>query len=136
MLLTLAVVALTVSLVVLYVGSYARIAQYAFHRQALRQEYAQLTRDCLLLKMATDPLAAQPRLTEVAMAQGFTVPDLPHFHYVRIANNPQWMATARQTPGAAAAPNWFASSLQQCTTALGHAVAGLGRGPGIPAYAR
>jgi len=127
-------VACVVALVSLYISTYAHIAQYAFRRQALQQEHTQLNRDCIQLKLQIDHLAAQPRLTEVAMAQGLEMPDLKRQHSVAVAGVPQWSTLAQAAP-APEKLSWLARSRRQLVAALDHAFQRLGRGPGVPAYA-
>lgn len=135
MLLVLAGVAVVVGLMSIYIGTYARIAQYAFHRQTLQQEYSQLHRDCIQMKLEIDHLAAQPRLTQVAQAQGLAAPDAMRLHCVRVTSDPQWAMLAGTTP-APPARSWLARSHQQLMAGLDQALQRLGRGPGVPAYAQ
>ena len=134
MLLVVAVVSVGVGLLTIYIGTYARIAQYAFHRQALQQKYGQLNRECLLLKLQIDHLATQPRLTQVAQAQGLAIPDTERLHCVRVTSSPQWALLARSTPEPPR--SWLAQSRRQLVAALDQAMQRLGRGPGSPAYAQ
>ena len=128
-------VAATVGLVTAYVNTYAHIAQCAYHRQALQQTYAQLQRDCIQLKLETDNLSAQPRLAEMAMAQGLAEPDIKRMHCVSVTSDAQWAVLAGATPAPVHA-TWLAQSGRQLVAALDGAVQRLSRGPGIPAYAR
>ncbi|MHB9131287.1 MAG: hypothetical protein ACYDBB_09385 [Armatimonadota bacterium] len=130
------VVACAVLVVMAYIYSYARIAQYDLERQALQQEYAQLSRECVALNLDIDRLAVQPRLMQAAQAQGLELPTTDRVHYVRVVNDlpPSTMTAA----GPATAPrSWVARSGQQLVAALDSAWQRLSRGPGLPsAYAQ
>lgn len=62
------------ALLMLYIGGNAQIARYEYERQALQQEYAQLSRDCVRLTMSRDRMASQPKVTAVAQSIGLEVP--------------------------------------------------------------
>jgi hypothetical protein len=135
MLMTLVGVAVVVSLATAFIGTYAHMAQTSFRRQTLQQEYGQLNRDCIQLKLEIDHLAAQPRLTQVALAQGLEQPDPQRLHCVRVTSDPQWSVLARTAP-APQKLSWLARSQRQLVATLGNALQRLGRGPGVPAYAQ
>lgn len=133
--LALGLVAGVVGLVMCYITSYARIAHYDMERQALQQEYAQLSRECVQYRLEIDRLAAQPRLLQVAQAQGLELPTPDRLHYIPVSGAvPQRAADAAV---AKAAPrSWYGRAGQGLVASLESAVMRLSLGAGDAAYAQ
>ena len=128
------VIAISVGLLIAFVNTYARIAEYEFERQSLKQQYAQLNRDCIELRLELERLAAQPRLAKVAQAKGLELPSPERVHYLHVASGYPQAYQAQTAP--AARPSWAVRSGRQVVAALGNAWQLLGRGAADPAYAQ
>jgi len=117
-----------------FISSYAHIAEAQIRGQILRQEYAQLNRECVELHLELARLASQPQMEKVAEARGLTLPDANRLHYLRVADNyPTKSSVHLDTP--AQRPAWLAHSGQRLVATLGNAWSLMGGGPDTQAYA-
>ncbi|MHB9025523.1 MAG: hypothetical protein ACYC7E_15360 [Armatimonadota bacterium] len=120
------------ALLMIYIGSNARIARYEYERQALQQEYTQLTRDCVRLTMDRDRMASQPQVMAAAQASGLEVPSADHIHYVKVSGD---LSTTVVAESPNARHSWIAQTGTRLVAALDSTLQRLSRGPGEPAYA-
>ena len=126
-------VACSVGIGMVFISAYARIAEAQTRHQALRQEYAQLNRECVELNLELARLASQPRLAKVAEIQGLELPDANRVHYLRVTHGvPPSLAAPPAPPQAS---SWLARSGHRVTVALGTAWQLMGGGPEVQAYA-
>ena len=124
----------SVGALVMFVNTYARIAEYEIKRQALKQQYTQLNRECIELNLELERLAALPRLTKVAQAKGLDLPAPDRVHYLKGAQDYPRAALARATP--ASRSSWVKRSGQQLVAALSTTWHVLGGSASSAAYAQ
>jgi len=127
-------VVIIVGLMLAYVSVYAGIAKFAYQLQACRQQIIQIDRDNIQLKLKKDLLSAQPRLVQMAAAQGLAEPDIKRLHAVSVTSDPQWAILARTTPESH--DSWLVGSVHHLVANMDGAVQRFSNGPGVPAYAR
>lgn len=130
-----AVVAVMVGCIVVYVNSQASIARYEYQRQKLTAEIRQLDNDCARLSMDVARLENTPKVLTVAKAYNLEFPSTDRVHYVKnMAGYPQ-PVIARTVPRDGQ-PSWLARTGSRMIAKLDSAFSRIGRGPGTPAYAR
>lgn len=128
-------VSFVVSILVIFVNTYARIAASEMRCQALKQEYAQLNRSCVELNLELEQLATQPRLAKIAQVQGLEIPDAARVHFVQ--GQQDFPHLAPPAPAPASRPSsWARRSGHQLIAGLGTAWQVLGGGTTHTAYAQ
>ena len=109
-----------VSALVLFVNTYAHIAEYEMQCQALKQEYLQLDRECIELNLELERLATQPRLARVAQVNGYELPTPDRVHYLQgVTDYPH--ADLAQAATVPLPSSWARRSGRQVLVALGSA---------------
>lgn len=121
--------------ILIYTYGKARVDQCEIRRQQLQQELVALNRECVALRLESERLNAQPRMTDLARAKGLELPTADRVHYVRVTD-PVSPAVLAQQPGAVRDAHWAARSGRQLVASLDAALQRLGRVPGEPAYAQ
>jgi len=129
---TLVLVCCGVSALVTFVHTYARIAEYEMHCQALKQQYAQLNRQSLELNLELERLATQTHLDQVAQAQQMAMPNPAQVHYLQGKGDFPHASAART----ASNQSWAQRSGQRLIAALGSAWQVLGGDTTNTAYAQ
>lgn len=123
-------VALGVFALVVFVNTYARIAECEMQYQTLKQQDAQLTRENSELALEVERLATGPQLAKETADAKLEMPDPTRVHFVPGATDYPQTATR---PPAAAEASWAQHSGQQVMASLNAAWQLLG---GSPAYAQ
>ena len=114
-----------------FVSCNARIAQAEFRRQALRHEYAQLSRDCTELRLDLTRLAARPQRLQAAQAQGLELPAPDRIHYMH-GTGTLPPSLAQRSTASVRPTSWITRS----GATLSSVWQTIGRGPGEAAYAQ
>jgi hypothetical protein len=112
----------------------AATAKCAYQQLDIHQQMNRVDRKITHLTLLSNLLSAQPRLHEIAAAQGFVEPDIKQVHIVAVSTEPRWSVLARLAPESH--DSWLTRSVRHLVACLNDAMQSLSPGPGVPAYAR